>query len=177
MKLVILDRDGVINYDSEAFIKSPEEWKPIPGSLEAIARFTQAGYRIVVATNQSGIGRGLLDMVTLNAINDKMYKAAIQAGGRIDAMFFCPHTNSDQCDCRKPATGMFREISERFGLGLAGVPAIGDSLRDLQAAAGVGAIPVLVLTGKGKATQAMEPLPQNTMIFPDLAAAADILAK
>jgi D-glycero-D-manno-heptose 1,7-bisphosphate phosphatase len=177
MKLVILDRDGVINYDSEAFIKSPEEWKPIPGSLEAIARFTQAGYRVVVATNQSGIGRGLLDMVTLNAINDKMYKAAIQAGGRIDAMFFCPHTNSDQCDCRKPATGMFREISERFGLGLAGVPAIGDSLRDLQAAAGVGAIPVLVLTGKGKATQAMEPLPQNTMIFPDLAAAADILAK
>jgi D-glycero-D-manno-heptose 1,7-bisphosphate phosphatase len=177
MRLVILDRDGVINYDSEAFIKSPEEWKPIPGSLEAIARFTQAGYRIVVATNQSGIGRGLLDMVTLNAINDKMYKAAIQAGGRIDAMFFCPHTNSDQCDCRKPATGMFREISERFGLGLAGVPAIGDSLRDLQAAAGVGAIPVLVLTGKGKATQAMEPLPQNTMIFPDLAAAADILVK
>lgn len=177
MKLVILDRDGVINYDSEAFIKSPEEWKPIPGSLEAIARFTQAGYRVVVATNQSGIGRGLLDMVALNAINDKMYKAAIQAGGRIDAMFFCPHTNSDQCDCRKPATGMFREISERFGLGLAGVPAIGDSLRDLQAAAGVGAIPVLVLTGKGKATQAMEPLPQNTMIFPDLAAAADILAK
>jgi D-glycero-D-manno-heptose 1,7-bisphosphate phosphatase len=177
MKLVILDRDGVINYDSSAFIKSPEEWKPIPGSLEAIAHFTQAGYRVVVATNQSGIGRGLLDMVTLNAINDKMYKAAIQAGGRIDAMFFCPHTNSDQCNCRKPATGMFKEISERFGLGLAGVPAIGDSLRDLLAAAAVGALPVLVLTGKGKVTEAEEQLPQNTRVFPDLAAAANALAK
>jgi D-glycero-D-manno-heptose 1,7-bisphosphate phosphatase len=177
MKLVILDRDGVINYDSEAFIKSPEEWKPIPGSLEAIAHFTQAGYRVVVATNQSGIGRGLLDMGTLNAINDKMYKAAIQAGGRIDAMFFCPHTNSDNCDCRKPATGMFKEISERFGLGLTGVPAIGDSLRDLQAAAAVDALPVLVLTGKGKVTQLEEQLPPNTRIFPDLAAAADALAR
>jgi D-glycero-D-manno-heptose 1,7-bisphosphate phosphatase len=177
MKLVILDRDGVFNYDSEAFIKSPEEWKPIPGSLEAIAHFTQAGYRVVVATNQSGIGRGLLDMGTLNAINDKMYKAAIQAGGRIDAMFFCPHTNSDNCDCRKPATGMFKEISERFGLGLTGVPAIGDSLRDLQAAAAVDALPVLVLTGKGKVTQLEEQLPPNTRIFPDLAAAADALAR
>lgn len=177
MKLVILDRDGVINYDSDACIKSPEEWKPIPGSLEAIAHFSQAGYRVVVATNQSGIGRGLLDMVTLNAINDKMYKAAIQAGGRIDAMFFCPHTHSDKCRCRKPATGMFREISERFGLGLTGVPAIGDSLRDLQAAAEVGAIPVLVLTGKGKVTQAEDQLPQDTRIFPDLAAAAHVMAK
>ena len=175
MKLAILDRDGVINYDSAAFIKTPDEWKPIPGSLEAIAHLTQAGYRVVVATNQSGIGRGLLDMVALNAINDKMCKAVNQIGGRIDAMFFCPHANSDKCDCRKPATGMFREISERFGLALKDVPAIGDSLRDLQAAAAVGAIPVLVLTGKGEKTRAEGGLPENTRIFPNLAAAVDAL--
>ena len=138
---------------ADAFIKTPDEWKPIPGSLEAIARLTQAGYRVVVATNQAGLGRGLLDMAALNAINDKMWKAASQAGGRIDAMFFCPHTTTDNCDCRKPATGMFKEISQRFGLELGGVPAIGDSMRDLQAAATVGAIPVLVLTGKGKKTK------------------------
>lgn len=177
MKLVILDRDGVINHDSDAFIKTPDEWKPIPGSLEAIARLTQAGYRVVVATNQAGIGRGLLDMAALNAINDKMWKAAIQAGGRIDAMFFCPHTNADECDCRKPATGMFKEISQRFGLELNGVPAIGDSMRDLQAAAAVGAIPVLVLTGKGKKTKAGGELPENTLIFRDLAAAVDALTE
>ena len=177
MKLVILDRDGVINYDSAAFIKTPEEWKPIPGSLEAIAHLTQAGYRAVVATNQSGIGRGLLDMGTLNAINDKMCKAAIQAGGRIDAMFFCPHANTDNCNCRKPATGMFREIADRFGVELNGVPTIGDSLRDLQTAAAVGAIPILVLTGKGKKTKAEGELPENTRIFPNLSAAVDALTQ
>ena len=177
MKLVILDRDGVINYDSAAFIKTPEEWKPIPGSLEAIAHLTQAGYRVVVATNQSGIGRGLLDMGTLNAINDKMCKAAIQAGGRIDAMFFCPHANTDKCNCRKPATGMFKEIADRFGMELNGVPAIGDSLRDLQTAAAVGAIPILVLTGKGKKTKAEGELPENTRIFPNLSAAVDALTQ
>ncbi|MEO5655921.1 MAG: D-glycero-beta-D-manno-heptose 1,7-bisphosphate 7-phosphatase, partial [Nitrosospira sp.] len=160
MKLIILDRDGVINYDSDAFIKTPDEWKPIPGSLEAIAHLTQAGYRVVIATNQSGISRGLLDMVTLNAINDKMCKAVNQVGGRIDAMFFCPHADSDKCNCRKPATGMFKEISDRFGLELNGVPAIGDSLRDLQAAAEVGAIPILVLSGKGKKTRAKGGLPE-----------------
>jgi len=177
MKLVILDRDGVINYDSAAFSKTPDEWKPIPGSLEAIAHLTQAGYRVVVATNQSGISRGLLDMGTLNAINDKMCRAASQAGGRIDAMFFCPHASTDNCDCRKPATGMFKEISERFGLELNGVPAIGDSLRDLQAAAAVNAIPVLVLTGKGEKTRAEGGLPVNTRIFPNLAAAVDALTE
>ena len=177
MKLVILDRDGVINYDSAAFIKTPDEWKPIPGSLEAIAHLTQAGYRVVVATNQSGIGRGLLDMVSFNAINDKMCKAVIQAGGRIDAMFFCPHANTDNCGCRKPATGMFKEISERFGLDLKGVPAIGDSLRDLQCAAAVGALPVLVLTGKGKKTKAAGGLPENTKIFTDLSTAVDALTQ
>jgi D-glycero-D-manno-heptose 1,7-bisphosphate phosphatase len=177
MKLVILDRDGVINYDSDAFIKTPDEWKPIPGSLEAIARLTQAGYKVVVATNQSGISRGLLDMVALNAINDKMCKAANQAGGRIDAMFFCPHASTDNCACRKPATGMFKEISDRFGLELKGVPAIGDSLRDLQAAAAVGADPILLLTGKGKKTAATGGMPEATKIFPNLAAAVDALTQ
>lgn len=175
MKLAILDRDGVINVDSAAFIKTPDEWKPIPGSLEAIARLTQAGYRVVVATNQSGIGRGLLDMAALNAINDRMCKAVNQAGGRIDAMFYCPHAHSDNCNCRKPATGMFREISERFGLTLKNVPAIGDSLRDLQAAAAAGATAVLVLTGKGEKTRAEGGLPEDTRIFANLAAAVDAL--
>ena len=177
MKLIILDRDGVINYDSDAFIKTPDEWKPIPGSLEAIAHLTQAGYRVVIATNQSGISRGLLDMVTLNAINDKMCKAVNQVGGRIDAMFFCPHASTDKCNCRKPATGMFKEISDRFGLELNGVPAIGDSLRDLQAAAEVGAIPILVLSGKGKKTRAKGGLPENTRIFSNLSAAVDALTQ
>ena len=177
MKLIILDRDGVINYDSDAFIKTPDEWKPIPGSLDAIAHLTQAGYRVVIATNQSGISRGLLDMVTLNAINDKMCKAVNQVGGRIDAMFFCPHSNTDKCNCRKPATGMFKEISDRFGLELNGVPAIGDSLRDLQAAAEVGAIPILVLSGKGKKTRAKGGLPENTRIFSNLSAAVDALTQ
>jgi D-glycero-D-manno-heptose 1,7-bisphosphate phosphatase len=177
VKLIILDRDGVINYDSDAFIKTPDEWKPIPGSLEAIAHLTQAGYRVVIATNQSGISRGLLDMVTLNAINDKMCKAVNQVGGRIDAMFFCPHSNPDKCNCRKPATGMFKEISDRFGLELNGVPAIGDSLRDLQAAAEVGAIPILVLSGKGKKTRAKGGLPENTRIFSNLSAAVDALTQ
>jgi D-glycero-D-manno-heptose 1,7-bisphosphate phosphatase len=177
VKLIILDRDGVINYDSDAFIKTPDEWKPIPGSLEAIAHLTQAGYRVVIATNQSGISRGLLDMVTLNAINDKMCKAVNQVGGRIDAMFFCPHASTDKCNCRKPATGMFKEISDRFGLELNGVPAIGDSLRDLQAAAEVGAIPILVLSGKGKKTRAKGGLPENTRIFSNLSAAVDALTQ
>jgi len=175
MRLVILDRDGVINYDSNAFIKSPDEWKPIPGSLDAIAHLTQSSYRIVVATNQSGIGRGLLDMSAFNAINEKMSKAVNQVGGRIDAVFFCPHTQSDQCNCRKPESGLFKDIAERFCLDLKGTPAIGDSLRDLQAAASVGAIPLLVLTGKGKETQSAGNLPPNTQVYSDLAQAVDNL--
>jgi D-glycero-D-manno-heptose 1,7-bisphosphate phosphatase len=171
MKLAILDRDGVINYDSKQYIKSPEEWKPIPGSLAAIARLNQQGYRVVVATNQSGIGRGLFEMDTLNAIHDKMLKAAAQAGGRIDAVFFCPHTNADQCDCRKPEPGMLREIGKRYNTDLADVPAIGDSLRDIQVAAAVGAQPMLVLTGNGSLTADNPDLPPATLVFPDLAAA------
>jgi D-glycero-D-manno-heptose 1,7-bisphosphate phosphatase len=174
-KLIILDRDGVINFDSDQFIKNPEEWKPIPGSLEAIARLCQADYRVVVATNQSGIGRGLFDMPTLNAIHDKMHKACAAAGGRIDAVFFCPHTNDSNCGCRKPKTGMLEEISTRYGVNLKGVPAVGDSLRDLEMAVRMGAQPILVLTGKGGKTQTKGGLPESTLIFADLAAVAATL--
>jgi len=168
MKLVILDRDGVINQDSDQFIKNPAEWKPIPGSLEAIARLNHAGYRVVVASNQSGIGRGLFDMGALNAINDKMYRALAQFGGRIDALFYCPHAAESNCACRKPKPGMFTDIAHRFNVDLAGVPSVGDSLRDLQAAAATGAQPILVLTGKGARTQAAGGLPENTLVFADL---------
>jgi D-glycero-D-manno-heptose 1,7-bisphosphate phosphatase len=175
IKLIILDRDGVINLDSEHFIKNPEEWKPIPGSLEAIARLNQADYRVVVATNQSGIGRGLFDMATLNAIHDKMHKACALVGARIDAVFFCPHTAVSHCHCRKPNTGMLEEIAERYNISLAGVPTVGDSLRDLQSAATMGALPYLVLTGKGIKTQTAGGLPEGTRVFADLAAVASEL--
>jgi D-glycero-D-manno-heptose 1,7-bisphosphate phosphatase len=171
MKLVILDRDGVINVDSDQFIKSPEEWKPIPGSLEGIARLNHAGYRVVVASNQSGIGRGLFDMAALNAINEKMYKALAQTGGRIDALFYCPHPAEANCMCRKPKPGMFEDIARRFNVSLAGVPCIGDSLRDIQAASAAGAQPMLVLTGKGTKTEAAGGLPGNTSVYQDLAEA------
>lgn len=167
-KLIILDRDGVMNFDSDQFIKSPEEWKPIPGSLEAIARLNQAGYKVVLATNQSGVGRGLFDMAMLNAIHDKMHKSLAQVGARIDACFFCPHAADSDCGCRKPKPGMFQEIGVRFSMSLAGVPCIGDSLRDLQAAAEVGGQPILVLTGKGEKTRSAGGLPENTLIFGDL---------
>lgn len=170
-KLVILDRDGVINYDSEQFIKSPEEWRPIPGSLEAIASLNQAGYKVVVATNQSGIGRGLFDMAMLNRIHARMHKLLAQVGGRIDAVFFCPHPADSACACRKPRPGMLEAIASRFHVDLHGVPAIGDALRDLQAAAAVGAQPILVRTGKGEATLALGDLPAGTRVYDDLAAA------
>jgi D-glycero-D-manno-heptose 1,7-bisphosphate phosphatase len=176
MKLVIIDRDGVINRDSEQYIKSPREWQPIAGSLEAIARFTQAGFRVVVATNQSGVGRGLFDMATLNAMHDKMHKAVNQLGGRIDAVFFCPHAPEAACACRKPQPGMLLEIAARFNVALAAVPAIGDSLRDLQAANAAGARAILVLTGKGGQTLEAGGLPEGTEIYTDLAAAAMVLA-
>ena len=172
MKLIVLDRDGVINIDSEQFIKSPDEWKPIPGSLEAIARLNESGWRVVVASNQSGVGRGLFDMDTLNAINEKMTKAIGQAGGRLDAIFFCPHSADSTCDCRKPRPGMFVQIAERFNVDMRGVPVVGDSLRDLQAGVAVGCQPYLVLTGKGAKTQADPALPEGTLVFPDLAAVA-----
>ena len=171
MKLIILDRDGVINFDSDQFIKRADEWKPIPGSLEAIASLNQAGYRVVVATNQSGVGRGLFDMATLNTIHDKMHKACSLAGARIDAVFFCPHAADANCHCRKPKSGMLEEIAARYNLtSLKGVPVVGDSLRDLQCATALGARLYLVLTGKGMKTQAAGGLPEGTLTYPDLAA-------
>jgi len=172
MKLIILDRDGVINYDSEQFIKSPDEWRPIPGSLEAIALLNRWGWRVVVASNQSGVGRGLFDMDTLNAIHDKMLKSLIQVGGRIDAIFFCPHPADSTCNCRKPKPGLLIDIKERFDADLTNVPIVGDSLRDLQAAVAVGGLPCLVLTGKGTKTREDPQLPPQTLVFSDLAGVA-----
>jgi D-glycero-D-manno-heptose 1,7-bisphosphate phosphatase len=177
MKLVILDRDGVINYDSDKFIKHPDEWRPIPGSLDAIARLTQSGWRVVVATNQSGVGRGLFDMASLNAIHAKMHRAVGQAGGRIEAVFYCPDTDESKSPCRKPNPGMLHAIAERFKVELERAPCVGDSLRDLQAAAAVGAQPILVLTGKGRKTRAAGSLPEGTTICPDLAAVVQALCQ
>ena len=172
MKLAILDRDGVINFDSDLYIKSPAEWRPIPGSIDAIARLNQNGFRVAVATNQSGIGRGLFDMATLNAINDKMMEMVFRHGGRIDALFFCPHTPAEDCNCRKPRTGMFEEIAARFHTDLKGAPVVGDTLKDMQAAEAVGALPMLVLTGKGRQAREEGGLPRRTLVFEDLAHAA-----
>lgn len=175
-KLIILDRDGVINQDSDLFVKSPDEWIPLLGSLAAMAQLSQAGYRLVVASNQSGIGRGLFDIATLNAMHSKMHKALASLGGRVDAVFFCPHTTDEQCECRKPKAGMFEDIAKRFNVDLQGVPVVGDSLRDLQAGLALGCAPHLVLTGKGQRTLAQAQkdgdLPANTQIHADLAAFA-----
>ena len=175
MKLIILDRDGVINQDSDDFIKSPDEWIPIAGSLEAIARLNQADYRVVVCTNQSGIARGKFNIMTLNAIHQKMHAAAQAVGADIDAVFFCPHAADDNCDCRKPKAGMLESIAKRFDVSLKGVPTIGDSLRDLQAGFVVGCKPYLVRTGKGEKTCEKGGLPPGTMTFPNLAAVVDHL--
>ena len=174
-RLIVLDRDGVINHDSDQFIKSPDEWRPIPGSLEAIARLSHAGYRVAVCTNQSGIGRGLFDMATLNAIHNKMHRALSLVGGRVDAVFFCPHTGDAKCECRKPQPAMMLEAGRRFGADLTTVPCVGDGLRDLQAADTAGAQPILVLTGKGEKTLRDGGFPPSTVIFPDLAFAASAL--
>lgn len=173
MKLVILDRDGVINKDSDNFIKSPAEWIPIAGSLEAIALLNQHGFRVVVATNQSGVARGLFDMVTLNAIHDKMHHAVAQVGGHIEAIFYCPHAAADHCECRKPKSQMIEDIGHRFSVDLKNVPAVGDALRDLQAFANAGCQPMLVKTGKGKKTLAAGGMPENTMVFTHLADAVN----
>jgi D-glycero-D-manno-heptose 1,7-bisphosphate phosphatase len=170
MKLVILDRDGVINHDSEHFIKSPEEWTPLPGSLAAIAALNQNGWRVAVATNQSGLARGLFDMQALNAMHAKMHKALAAVGGRIDAVFFCPHLPEDECDCRKPKPGLLIRIAERFGVPMAEVPMVGDAYRDLEAGVAAGCPTFLVKTGKGAATLARGDLPKGTMVFDDLAA-------
>ena len=149
MKLIILDRAGTINEDRDDFVKTVDEWVPIPGALEAIARLNHAGWHTVIATNQSGLGRGTFDMSTLNAMHTKMNQLLAKQGGRIDAVFFCPHAPEDACNCRKPLPGLFEQIGERFGVDLGLVPVVGDSLRDLQAGAAVGCPPHLVRTGKG----------------------------
>ncbi|WP_144157674.1 D-glycero-beta-D-manno-heptose 1,7-bisphosphate 7-phosphatase [Paraburkholderia sp. BCC1885] len=171
-KVVVLDRDGVINVDSEAFIKSPDEWVALPGALEAIARLNQAGYRVAIATNQSGIGRGLFDMNALNAMHLKMHRMVAAVGGRIDAVFFCPHTAEDHCECRKPKPGMLKMIIERFEADPDLTPVVGDSLRDLQAGAALGFPTHLVLTGKGRKTLAAGGLPEGTKVHDDLRAFA-----
>ena len=157
MPFLILDRDGVINEDSDEFIKSPEEWVPIPGSIDAIAQLTKEGYRIVVITNQSGVARGLFDLATLERMRIKMISMVEMAGGKIEAVFFCPHGPEHGCDCRKPKPGLFHAAASHFDFDLAGVPAIGDSYRDLEAAKAVGALPILVETGKGLRTLARHP--------------------
>ncbi|HBE92289.1 MAG TPA: D-glycero-beta-D-manno-heptose-1,7-bisphosphate 7-phosphatase [Gammaproteobacteria bacterium] len=181
MKTIILDRDGVINEDSDAYIKSVEEWKPIPGALEAIARLCRNDYRIVVATNQSGVARGLFSIDTLNSIHHHMLKEVRNKGGMIEAIFFCPHGPDEDCQCRKPRTGMLREIAVRMKIETSGVPVVGDSMRDLQAAHDSGAIPVLVLTGKGRKTSRQlkkkdSPIPSSDVIqYASLEAFAEAL--
>ena len=175
LKLVVLDRDGTINEDRDDFVKSADEWVPLPGALEAIARLNQAGWHTVVATNQSGIGRGLFDMAALNAMHVKMNHALHRLGGRVDAVFFCPHSPQDGCSCRKPLPGLFEQIAERYGVELAGVPAVGDSTRDVDAAAAAGGRPHLVRTGK-LAYAGADALTALRRAVPDLQVHADLAA-
>jgi D-glycero-D-manno-heptose 1,7-bisphosphate phosphatase len=177
MALIILDRDGVINEDSDDYIKSPEEWIAIPGSAEAIARLNQAGYSVVVATNQSGVGRGYFDLDTLAAIHDKLCETVESAGGHIDGIFFCPHAPEDHCDCRKPKPGLIDQIMETFDTDVAGCVIVGDSARDLECGAQRGCQPVLVKTGKGQRTLAkgLDASLGNVPVYDDLAAFVDAL--
>jgi D-glycero-D-manno-heptose 1,7-bisphosphate phosphatase len=177
MKLVILDRDGVINRDSVDFIKTPGEWHPIPGSLSAIGDLTRSGYQVAVATNQSGVGRGLLDTATLQAINDRMKEEIAAVGGRIDALVFCPHLPDDNCDCRKPRSGLFEQLAETFNLSLplSNVPCIGDSRRDIEAARVAGGRPILVRTGNGFRTERELGSDGALEIYDDLSDAVRVL--
>jgi D-glycero-D-manno-heptose 1,7-bisphosphate phosphatase len=175
MKLVILDRDGTINEDRDDYVKSADEWVPIPGSLEAIALLNHAGWHIVVATNQSGLGRGLFDMAALNAMHVKMNKQLARLGGRIDAVFFCPHAPTDACDCRKPAPGLIEAIGQRYGVQLQSVPVVGDSLRDLQAGQPFGCPLHLVRTGKSEGLDEAQ-LSQMRLLVPEVQVHADLAA-
>jgi D-glycero-D-manno-heptose 1,7-bisphosphate phosphatase len=182
MKLIILDRDGTINEDRDDFVKSPDEWVPIPGALEAIARLNHAGWHTVVATNQSGLGRGTFDMSTLNAMHAKMNQLLAKQGGRIDAVFFCPHAPEDACSCRKPMPGLLEQIGERFGVEFADVPVVGDSLRDLEAGQAVGCPTHLVRTGKAAQLDdaqiaALCAQVPGTVVHADLAAFAEYLIR
>lgn len=182
MKLVILDRDGTLNFDRDDYVTSADEWQPIPGALEAVARLTQAGWHAVVATNQSGLGRGLFDMAALNAMHQKLNQRMTQAGGRIDAVFFCPHTPDDDCACRKPLPGLMLQIGERYAVDLKQVPMVGDSLRDLQAGIAAGCEPHLVLSGKSAGLDeaqraALLAQAPGTTVHADLGAFADFLLR
>lgn len=180
MKLVILDRDGTINEGRSDFVSSPEEWVPLPGALEAIARLNHAGFHVVIVSNQPGLGRGLFDVSTLNAMHAKMHKALAAVGGRVDVIFYCPHGPEEQCNCRMPAPGLFEQISDRYGMSLAGVPVVGDRLRDLQAGAALGCEPHLVLTGaysSGVADPLPPDFPAGTRVHDDLGACAAFLVE
>ena len=172
-RFVILDRDGVINHDSDAYIKTPEEWEPLGGSLDAIAALTDAGFQLAVITNQSGIGRGLLSEAMLQRIHAKMRGAVEAAGGRIAGIYHCPHRPDEGCECRKPATGMLERLEEELGFSLPGTPLIGDKASDLELARRVGARPILVRTGYGAETLAK--LDHSVEVYPDLAAATAAL--
>lgn len=182
VKLVILGRDGVLNVYREDHVKAPEEWLPVPGALEAVARLNHAGWHAVVATNQAGIGRGMIDMASINAVHAHMNRLLMAQGGRIDAVFFCPHTPEEGCDCRKPLPGMMLDIGRRYGSALAEVPMVGDTLRDLQAAAAAGCAPHLVRTGRASAlddaalARMLEQVPATT-VHADLSAFADWLLR
>lgn len=175
LQLVVLDRDGVINRESPAFIRSPAEWLPVPGSIDAIAGLCRAGFTVVVATNQSGVGRGLFSLATLEEIHERMERTVEEAGGHLAGIFFCPHRPEDDCECRKPRAGLMRQIEARFGTSLRGRPAIGDSYRDLEAAWAVDARAMLVRTGNGVTTESRLDPERGVEIFPDLAAAAALL--
>jgi D-glycero-D-manno-heptose 1,7-bisphosphate phosphatase len=179
MKLLILDRDGTINALSrDGYVASPDDWHPIAESLEAIARLNQSGWRVVVASNQPAVGRGQLDMATLNAIHAKMHKEMSGAGAKIDAVFFCPHTSNDMCNCRKPQPGLFHQIAQRTGASLQGIPAAGDSLRDAHAAIAAGCQPHLLLMGQSeiyRSTPLPSDVPANLRVHHDLSSLADWL--
>lgn len=175
MKFLVLDRDGVINEERPDFVKSADEWIPYPRSIAAISRLTQAGYRIVVATNQSGLARGKFDSMALHMMHKKMHRLVAQAGGHIDAIFYCPHGQEAQCECRKPKPGMLIDIAERYKLAPHTLTMVGDSLRDLQAITAVNGQAILVLTGNGKKTLEHPHLPPDTLVFEHLGAVADYL--
>lgn len=171
--LVILDRDGVINRDSDAFIKSAAEWVPLPGSIEAIASLSKAGYTVAVASNQSGLSRGLFTRNALTAMHRKLRRLVANEGGHVARIVVCPHGPGDGCDCRKPEPGLLTRLAKHFGVSPQGVPVIGDSLRDLEAAAAAGAMPILVRTGRGRSTESrLYGGLANIAVYDDLAAAA-----
>jgi D-glycero-D-manno-heptose 1,7-bisphosphate phosphatase len=179
VKLIVLDRDGTLSPDPEDFVRAPEDWVPLPGALEAVARLNHGGWRVVLASNQSGLGRGLFDMATLNAVHARMHKLLAAAGGRIEAVFFCPHAPEDECCCRKPAAGLFLDIARRMGVPPDSMVAAGDSVRDVQAAAAAGCEAHLIRTGQSLPVGDGAPLPPDvpagTQVHADLSAFADFV--